>query len=48
MHRTHLVLLRDPALGTDQDPDDSGVSVSGRGVEGSISVLQCDRDITDI
>ena len=41
--RAYLVLLRDPALGTDQDPDDSSMAVPGRCVEGSVPVLQYDK-----
>jgi len=36
----NLVLIRDPAFGADQDPSDSGVTVTSTCVQRSVSVLK--------
>jgi hypothetical protein len=35
----HLVLFGGVTLGTDEYPDDPGMAVSGRGVQGRITIL---------
>ena len=40
LHFPDLVLLRYVALGTDEYPDDPGMAVPGRRVEGGVAILK--------